>query len=81
MINLSMVSKIMDKLYLGKATNFILAKRFCSKHLKEFVEKNKIPLTDEITVNQLCGICSKCKKGGIVYYLDIPDKLNLSPHT
>jgi len=81
MIDLSMVSKVVDKLYREKAVNFILAKRFCNKHLKEFVEKNNIPIIDEIAVNQLLGICSKCKRGGIVYYLDIPDKLNLPSHT
>lgn len=60
---------VTERLLVPKLADFILRKRYCQKHLKEFVKKHKVPITDRITVNQLLGICSVCGKGGIVYYL------------
>ena len=76
MKNLTAINKVLDKFVSPKAADFILRKRFCFKHLKEFVKKNKVPITNKINVVQLLGICSKCNKAGIVYYLegDIKDK-------
>lgn len=76
MISIKEVNKVFDKFVLPKAADFILRKRFCYKHLREFVKKNKVPITNKINVVSLLGICSKCNKAGIVYYLegDIKDK-------
>jgi hypothetical protein len=72
MIDTSKVTKITDELFSRKVVNFILAPRFCNLHMDEFLQSKEIKQMDQnkIGVVELAGICSKCAKGGIVYYLD-----------
>ena len=60
-----------DKL-LPKTLEFILNNRFCDKHMREFIKKSKIKKKDYIkmSVVKIAGLCSKCGKMGIVFYLE-----------
>jgi len=71
MIRLNEINETLIKCWEKKVVAFILAKRFCFKHMREFIEKN-IAKKDykKFDVAQLLGICSRCKKAGIVYYLE-----------
>lgn len=42
-----------------ETVNYILSERLCEKHAKSLEGKRVV---------QMLGICSKCLKGGIVYY-------------
>lgn len=71
MTNLSnMVSKISEKYFNDKVGDFILRERLCNKHMKEFVKKNNLQNRNDLDIVQLLGICHKCHKAGIVYYIN-----------
>ena len=72
MIDIGTINKTFEKLWLPKICDFVLCKRFCRKHMREFIKKNKSKIKNEADLNvvQLLGICSKCKKAGIVYYIE-----------
>lgn len=56
------------KLWEGPATDYILRKRFCDKHMRKFIEAKNVT-NPKVNVVELLGICSKCHKAGVVYYL------------
>ena len=66
---LNKVNKISEKYLMNITVNFILSKRFCFDCMRKFVNENQLD-GDCDHVVQLLGICSKCHKPGIVYYLD-----------
>lgn len=69
MIDFTAINRVIEKLWLPKRMDFILRKRLCFKHMRQFVKKHKLK-DKRIVTYQLLGICSKCHKGGIVYYLE-----------
>jgi hypothetical protein len=67
-LNFDLLNKSYDKFIKYKMIDHILNKRYCHKHMKEYIKKKNIK--KGFNVVQLLGICSKCFKGGIVYYLE-----------
>lgn len=70
MKNIGTVSKILEKLWLPKVVDYALRKRFCDKHMREFIKKSKIKNPGDLSIVQVLSICSECKKAGIVYYIE-----------
>lgn len=64
------VNELFEKLWMPKVMDFILRKRFCNKHLREFIKKNKLQKRKDLNVAQLPSICSVCKKPTICYYIE-----------
>lgn len=71
MIRLNEITKITNRFYIKKVVAFISSERFCYEHMKEFIKK-RIAKKDykKFDVVRVLGMCSRCKKLGIVYYLE-----------
>jgi predicted metal-binding protein len=67
----SNISKTFDMILGKQLADFILSSRFCDKHFRQMLKKQKIIIKDakKYNVAQLPGVCETCYKGGIVYYL------------
>ena len=64
-----MPKEVMDY-FEEKAGDFIFRERLCDKHMKAFIKKNNLQNRKDLNIVQLLGICHKCNKGGIVYYIN-----------
>lgn len=69
MMELTEVNKITAGMLAKKVINFIVSPRFCEKHLYKFIDKNYTDCKN-VKIIQLFGICHKCHRPDIVYYLD-----------
>lgn len=71
-MNTALMNQVFEKYWLPKTMDFILRKRLCYKHMREFVRENGLTPKKYPKVNSvmLLGLCFKCKKFGIVYYLE-----------
>jgi hypothetical protein len=69
-MNIDSVGKVFEKVWMPHIFNFILKKRLCDSCMAKFIKKNKIKVMDKPDFRELCGICHKCHKPGIVYYID-----------
>lgn len=62
-------NKVVNNYFEDKMVDFVLRERLCDKHMKEFIKKNNLQNRKDLDIVQLLGICHKCNKGGIVYYI------------
>jgi len=71
-LSLDEIHKELRKLWSTKALDFVVRKRFCLKHMREWIKNNIVEIEneDKLNVVSLFGICSKCKKATLVFYIE-----------
>jgi hypothetical protein len=67
-MNIDALNKGIEKFWKPRLINYIFGKRLCQKCAKK--EWKKEDKNQSFTM--LIGICEKCKKGGLVAYIEKP---------